>query len=327
METAEENQITQFLLGQLSEEDRLKVEERIFEENGFYEQVLAIQEELSDCYVCNDLSATQRTQFENQFLRSPRRRERVEFASALKRALDRQQSAEVPAQSASTWWKSFLAFRVGPGPMLAALSAALVMLIGLSWLYLDNRRLANRVEQGNVENGRLADRLSDRADSENEKQRLESEIAALKQRGAAVEATLRQKEEELEAIKRASKTGSSSPSLVGVATFVLSSGMTRGTDEPEKLMISGTSRLVNLQLALEKPENYEGYVAEIRTARGNLVLSRRLPARQQASFGQAVSLTVPASQLPIGEYEVTLKGVARGSLESIGYYYFISLRR
>jgi hypothetical protein len=327
METAEENQIAQFLLGQLSEEDRLKVEERIFKENGFYEQVLAIQEELSDSYVRNDLSAKQRSQFESHFLRSPRRRERVEFASALKRALDKQQSVEVPAQSGSTWWKSFGAFKIGPVPMLAALSACLVMLVGLSWLFLDNRRLVNRVEQSNVENGRLADRLNKHADLEKDKQRLESEIAALKQRGDAVEATLRQKEQELEDIKRASKTGPSSSSLVGVATFVLSPGLRRGTDEPEKLMISGTSRLVKLQLALEKPENYEGYVAEIRTARGNLVLSRRLPAAKQASFGQAVSLTVPTGQLPIGEYEVTLKGAVKNSLESIGYYYFISLRR
>ena len=141
-----------------------------------------------------------------------------------------------------------------------------------------------------------------------------------------MQAKIQERERELETSKRASKL--SAPSITSqIATFILSPGLTRGSDEPEKVMISGKSRLIQLQLALAKPEDYKGYVAEVRTARGNLIFSKSLPAAQQMSFGQAVSLTMPAEQIPIGEYEVTLKGAASGKLQSVGYYYFIALKR
>ncbi|MCA1600741.1 MAG: hypothetical protein LC776_03505 [Acidobacteria bacterium] len=50
METIDEKQAVRFLLGDLSEESRLKLEERFFKEDRFYEQLLAIQEELADDY-------------------------------------------------------------------------------------------------------------------------------------------------------------------------------------------------------------------------------------------------------------------------------------
>lgn len=329
METVDEKQIVRFFLGELSEDARLQVEERMFRDDGFYEQVLAIQEELADDYVRNNLSAGQRIQFNNHFLRSPRRKARVKFAAAFNRALVGQAIGATPAASGSRWWESLLSFRLrlSSGPMLAALAAVLVMLIGFSWLYVDNRRLSKSVEQGRAERDKLIDRARGKeTEADREKQRLESEIAALRARGNEMDAAIQQKERELDALKRASQS-TTGASISEAATFILSPGLTRGADEPEKLMISRTSRLIHLELALEKPENYKGYVAEIRTARGNLVLSRSIPAAQQTSFGQAVSLTVPVHQLPIGEYEITLKGSSEGRLQSIGYYYFIALRR
>lgn len=51
MEATNEQSITRFLLGELPEDERQNIEERFFADNSFYEQVLAVQEELADDYV------------------------------------------------------------------------------------------------------------------------------------------------------------------------------------------------------------------------------------------------------------------------------------
>ncbi len=330
MESVEDKLIAQFLLGELSEDKRVPLEELMFKDDGFYERVLAIQEELADDYVQGRVSARQRTQFENHFLRSPLRRERIAFAATLTRAMAGQAPVAPVEASGSHWWNAFLAFRLAPSSrvMLAAWVAVLVLAVGSAFLYVDNRRLSGRIEQARGEREALIGRSrSNEVEAERKSQTLEEEIAALRSRGGEMEAAIHQKEQELATLKRAAQPNRPAPSIGEIATFILSPGLTRGTDEPEKILISGTSRTIQLQLALEKPESYRGYVAEIRTARGNLVLSRSLPAAQQTSFGQAVSLTAPASQLPIGEYEIALKGASEGKLEAVGYYYFIALRR
>jgi anti-sigma-K factor RskA len=64
MEITDDKLIASFLLGELLEDKRVGIEERMFKDDGFYEQVLAIQEELADDYVQNKLSTNQRLQFE-----------------------------------------------------------------------------------------------------------------------------------------------------------------------------------------------------------------------------------------------------------------------
>jgi hypothetical protein len=86
-------------------------------------------------------------------------------------------------------------------------------------------------------------------------------------------------------------------------------------------------RSIQLQLDLEREEDYQGYVAEIRTARGNLAWSKSGLALQRTSYGWAVFLTIPAKLVSNGEYEVALKGAAEGKVDALGYYYFIALKR
>jgi len=338
-EAVDEKQIVKFLLGQLAEDKRAGVEDRMFSDDRFYEQVLAIQEELADDYVLENLTPERRLHFEKNFLRSPRRRERVAFASAFTRALDTQSlsysvndTSETRTSSRKGWSLFGLANR--PQFALAALATALVLLIAATGLFVQNRSLSRRAEIARLEEQAALNTSRDkdaaaeieRQRAEIERLRLERDNADLRTQSAEMNAKIQKRERELQASKRAAESAGSA--ITGqIATFILSPGLTRGSDEPEKVMISSKSRMIQLQLALAKPEDYRGYVAEVRTARGNLVFSKSLPAAQQTSFGQAVSLTVPVHQIPIGEYEVILKGAATGKLQSVGYYYFIALKR
>jgi anti-sigma factor RsiW len=113
-EPIDEQQIVRFLLGELPEDERQGVEGRLFQDDSFYSLVLAIQEELADSYVQGELTADQRKQFESHFLKSPRRKERVDFAAVFAGALvqnDHAQSAVSPAAASDAkWWSSFTAF-------------------------------------------------------------------------------------------------------------------------------------------------------------------------------------------------------------------------
>jgi anti-sigma factor RsiW len=329
MERIDEQQIVRFLLGELSEDHRLELEEQIFKDDGCYRQVLAIEEELADDYVQNSLSASQRSRFEQKLLGSRKKRDRVEFAAALSRALIALETPDVTAPARVSWWNSLQSF-VRPRSVRVAFAtsfAALALLVGAVGLVIENHRLSDRVEQARREQDSSIDRTRSNQTDELIKQReLEAEIANLRTQGGEMQTKLIQKQRELETLRKSlQQRAETAPSAF--ATFVLSPGLTRGTDEPEKLIIHSSTRLVKIQLALEKEEDYQGYLAEIRTARGNLISSKSDLSAHRTTSGPAVSLTIPAKFLSTGEYEVALKGAAQGKLEAVGYYYFIALKR
>jgi hypothetical protein len=330
METIDEKQMVRFLLGDLSEESRLKLEDRFFKEDRFYQELLAIQEELADDYVQDKLSASERAQFEKHFLRSARRRERVEFAAAFSEALSRPESLAPVLQFKTPWWQSLLAF-VRPqraGMVWGGAVVAFVLVIGTVWLAVENRRLSGSLEQARQEQGAANDRIrTSEAEAAQRERELKEELAALREQGGELETMIQQKQRELEALRRSKRATEAQPTSSQIAAFILAPGLTRGTDEPEKVIIPSGVESVQLQLDLEREEDYPSYLAEVRTARGNLAWSKGGLTVHQTSYGHAVTVKIPARLLSTGEYEVGLKGVRKGKLEAIGYYYFISLSR
>jgi len=331
-EHIDEQQIVRFLLGELPEDERQGVEGRLFQDDSFYSHVLAIQEELADNYVQGDLTPDQRKQFENYFLKSPRRKERVDFASAFAGALaqnDNATSAVFPAAESSDakWWSSFTAFVPKLVPIAAA-AFALILLVVASSLYLQNRRLKNDVRQAQSDRDSVIRRSqSDGQTLDGKVDQLQREIANLRTQGGDLEAKVQEKQKELAALQRSSRVNRVQPSTVGLANFILSPGLKRGEDEPEKIIIAPDAKLVQLQLVLQREEKYKTYIAEIRTARGNLISSKSGLTVSRTDSGPVVSLVVPANQLLAGEYELALKGADKNSLEVVGYYYFLALRR
>lgn len=331
METIDEKLAIRFLLGDLSEESRLKLEERFFKEDRFYEQLLAIQEELADDYVQDKLSPGERAQFEKHFLSSPRRRERVEFSAAFSGALTEYRTRLIPTPTLRIpWWESVMVF-IRPQSMrlaAAASAVALALMIGAVWLSVENRRLSSHVQQARSEKDSLIQQSgTNEAEGERKREKLERDITALRAQGGEMEAKIQQKERELEALRLAARSTDAQPAASQIATFILSPGLTRGTDEPEKLIISALARSIQLQLDLEREEDYQSFVAEIRTGRGNLVWSKSGLGLKRTSYGRAVFLTIPARLISNGEYEVALKGATSGKVEAVGYYYLIALMR
>ena len=330
MEAINEQLITSFLLGDLSEDARQKIEERVFRDDSFYEQVLAVQEELADDYVQNKQSPGKREQFEQYFLHSPRRRERVEFAAALSGALSRSELG-APARIAPpmlTWWESVLAFARPRLVLATSLATLLFLLLGGSWLYLQNRRLSEHVAAALKEKDLSIRQAQAREiQAAEQRQQLERELATLRAQGGELRTQIQQKEHELATLQRTRPGVQTEPESSFLASFTLLPGLTRESNEPEKLIVPATARFVQLRLLQGREEDYQEYLAEIRTARGNLVWSKTGLVSRHTTAGPTVQLTLPRKLLTNGEYEVALKGADGGKLEAVGYYYIIALNR
>ncbi|MDQ3744363.1 MAG: hypothetical protein M3444_08270 [Acidobacteriota bacterium] len=90
-----ENELRQYLLGDLTEEARQRVEQRLLTEPDFLEELLAGEEELIDEYVGDELSGDERLKFERHFLCTTERRQQLRFARALSRYVSESEAKEV----------------------------------------------------------------------------------------------------------------------------------------------------------------------------------------------------------------------------------------
>src|SRR4051812_3826365 len=96
--------ITSYLLGELSEDERSRLEERYFADAELSHEVQAVRDELVDAYVRGRLPQRERERFETYFMASPRRRERVEFAAALlQSSADLQETPQDGTISLARW--------------------------------------------------------------------------------------------------------------------------------------------------------------------------------------------------------------------------------
>jgi len=81
--------IRQYLLGALPEAETERIDELCFIDDDFDARVQTVERELVDEYVCGELAGPALAAFDSHYLASPRRRERVKFAHALRILADR----------------------------------------------------------------------------------------------------------------------------------------------------------------------------------------------------------------------------------------------
>jgi hypothetical protein len=142
--------IRSYLLGVLSDDDRQIMDERLLSESGFLEEVLVAEEELMDDYVNDDLPADSRLRFEQHFLITPERQQKLKFAFALSRYAS--QASKVPASASVNnqaavsptdlnWYARFKSLWSGQTPAFRfAAVVAVIAIVGVTvWLLRPGR--------------------------------------------------------------------------------------------------------------------------------------------------------------------------------------------
>ena len=132
--TSDEGRLVRFLLGLLPEEERARIEQAYFGDDQYYEQLLAIEDELAYRWLAGSLSRDERRQYEFRYLRSGRDRAKTGFARALLRMASRQEGGDRPGGGWFRWPAGWMA------AWQAALSAAAVVAVAASLAMLVETR-------------------------------------------------------------------------------------------------------------------------------------------------------------------------------------------
>lgn len=282
--------VVRYLLGELSESEQVAVEDRAFAESEFLGALEAAEADLIDTYVRGGLLESDRRAFERQFLNSSNRRRKVEFARAL--AVVASESPVRPQRRPSELFRGW-----SPSLGFAAGFAMVVCLVGVFWLNYQNTAMRSQISVLESRGREL----------ETQRQRLERQLSAEQSRAPSGNAPDQQ----------------SAESARFAASLILVPGLSRSAAPTEQLVLSPSTMIAHIRIQLEPRDDYPRFRVELRTRRGEEVVTVGNLLRRQTSAGYTVSFDVPAGALATGDYELALKGIgaSQGSTD-IGFYYF-----
>lgn len=291
----DESLLVRYLLGNLSEEEQVQVEDRAFSDTDYLGALEATEADLIDAYVKGELPQSQRRAFESRFLVSPGRRHKVEFARAFARVVAESKPESVIASRPSVW-QSWLPFRDwNPALQFATAGIVVMSVAGASWFGFENIAMRSRV--ANLE--------AQHRDFESREDGLRRQISEMqKQSGGSV-------------------SQPATPASV-IASLVLLPGLSRSEAARSELVLPPSAQLARIEIQLESRDaTYRRFRAELRTESGEEVLIRGNLTGRKSAAGLTVSFDLPASGLDAGQYELALRGLSGGqSMEDVGYYYF-----
>jgi len=308
----DDKRIRHYLLAELSEEDRTRFEEWLLADDVAFQQVLAVEEDLIEEYVRDELAPVERERVERFLLASPEGRRKAEFAEVLRRnepTIWEEAARRPPAPRWSAWRALVRPQRPAVQWLLAA--AALLGLSASPWLILVTKGLRHQVAQ------------------------LASAERALQQENETLKAQLARQAEALE---------KPFPDQSGVAVPPLSApprplsflpalllevpggdrAITPDTQDTPTLILPPGDYGILIQLLLEGGKKHNIYRAHLRTAGGQEVKTLDDLQAYTTGYGPTVVvLSLPSNLLTGGGYSIRLSGLtARQEYKDVATYYF-----
>ena len=279
-----------YILGELSQEEREKLEEQYFVNEETWSELQAVETDLIDCYLRNDLTPAQRAQFEKHFLASPRRQRRLEFARL------RMDAASLPEHQAAGHLRPIALARSFVFQIGFAMAAA-VLIVAVVILSAQNSRLRGQFNQARSQQANL-----------------QRQLEALQKQAAPTPAIQNQVE----------FLSTDLPTI----SLLLSPGTLRGGQSAGHILpLSSAPSTVLLLLELSG-ERFPAYEAEIQTVEGKEIRRfNSLKATQVPGEGPVVMVKLPSRLLVRGDYIATLFGkAADGRSEVVDSFSFTAVR-
>lgn len=324
MISADEMLIRRYLLGNVTEEQQRRIEERLLTDDRYYSRFDKIEEDLIDDYVRGQLESDDALRFEQHFMSAPGRRESVEFAKALAAAVT--SGRALPAEGASSPEGHVALPPNGlsqdpssysrPITLYLSASAVLLLVLAVGWLLVNTARLRNQLDRAQIETSRLQQSEERLAQDLEEQTRRNEDLARDLELERAKSARIGREPSQREQLG-APQTESD---LVSV---LLKPGLTRSQDEPPLVRLSLGIRRIELKLKLPvRAASYSRYRAELQTVELQTVWSKA-DLKTDASNNNTVVITVPAQSLTRSDYLVRLSGIAAdGTQKILNTYHF-----
>lgn len=339
--TYDDKLLRSYLLGGLSEADTETCDDLSFTDDNFVARLQAIEDDLIDSYLQNELPDSERAQFQSYYLASPRRQEKVNFARSLQSFVAQQatQTITPPIENAKTeqtpqtteatsWWQSLRNLFTLPNLTMqwGMAAAALLLLLAGGWLFTEVQRLRGQIDATQTERAALQKR----------EQELQSQIETQRRTTSAnieeLNAELKRTQQQLEQLKQQQELAQrqkqqlaqtqppvSAPGLL----YIELTPQTRGVGKTTELAIP--ERVGSAVLQLVAPEDdFQIYQAEIVTQEDEKLRWKggKLKARTRGT-NRIIDVNVRAALLSPGNYVVKLNGVAaNGQIEELRKYSF-----
>lgn len=320
-----------YLLGTLSEEEKIRLEEEFFLEHAEFEQLEIAEDELIDRYVRTELSPEETRQFE-KLLISPRLSQRVEIARLLtERAASRPQKQPVtqtspisrPEPPRVNWWDRLFgpaaiatpAFRPA---VVVAVTLMLLTTVALLFVWSKLRAESLRLTQEQQQREQLQREI------DKEKERYAQLDQQLQQTRQEKEEQQQQFAEKYEQLLAEQQRSASAPALsFSFPIFLSPGGGTRsiGGDAPTSEIPRG-ARSVGINLNVTHGD-YPSYNALVRHIDSGKEIAKRANLKPVPRRGKKyITISVDANQLPAGSYNVRVNGVTPTGEENFDDYPF-----
>lgn len=323
--TDEEPLTERYLLGDLPEEERDRLELRLLEDPHAFEKVEAAETELIDRYVRDELTADERRRFERNLLPSGRISERVALARRLHRTIDRTIGERRPEQTVTPFAPKPAERPAASAPVRLAWAATILLALAAGALGVANLRLQDRLDR--ADEARLA-----AVEAAEEATRQEEESAAEADRAGSgaeeLRRSLAEREEEIaglrERIERIgeAETGRRAEPETGngraVSASLFLALATRSIDGREVLRRSEVEpdTAIDLQLDLDRlrPEG----TLTVTIERDGVTVWRDQDLEPTVFGNETMArLVVPEEVLLPGTYQIEIYGARRGDDEPV----------
>ena len=320
MERNHEHEIAceRYLLGKMSEQEQAQLEEAYFADDALFERLLAVKDDLVDAYARGALGGQKRQEFEQHFLASEPRRQRVEEAKEFIHAISSHSTNAAISNNELDWrpnrWRQLVSDTFTLRPWVWKGAVAALLLVALAGSFVMIRRFqSQRTERERALNAAAARRKQ-------QAERARVVIPSANDNRVPTNTTPTHGSETTPTPKTPDKQ---SPAPAQVASLFLSPFSPREATASNSLQLRPDTSAVRLHLAFKEEDSYRSYDVVVRTIDGRQVFSRRGLRATSGTAGHNVTITVAPSIFSHQDYIITLNGLnAQGKLEPIGDYYF-----
>lgn len=327
--------VRQYLLGELSEEGREQIEQKLISHDDYFEELLIAEEELTDDFVGEHLDGPALTKFRRNFLPVPELRQDVRFAKALRRHAAEHALRRAPRaadERPPPFLAKIISFFRQPAVGFALAAALLLAVCATAWMTAQNRRLRAQLEQ--LQTRQPPPQPTPQTE-------LQAQLASERERGEQLAARLSREQEQRaeaerkleeatrqQAQQRRDRAAGSTTGSVAAAVFTLTQGIVRGEGDGQKkisLPPGGGRLIARLDLAADE---YRSYRATLKTLDGKELFSSAGLRARAGGGGKAVPFAISAARLaPGNDYQIVLSGkTPEGAYEDVGAYYFRVIR-
>jgi hypothetical protein len=306
--TNDETLLRRYFLGDLPQEERVRLEDLYLVDVELFEELLAAENDLIDAYVRGELTEAEAQRFEMEYLKSQERRNRLDFARALSQVSVLGEEA-LPSHRGSIWKKIWVVLSIRQGiPQWVLATAVVVIVASGSWLLVQNQKFRVGLQQAQA----------GQAELRREENALRQQIAKFEENPKG----------QVHENQQGSEVAKLEPPMGPEMTLRLTPGIARSIGMPLKTLVLPTPiSQVRLQLVLDRDE-YKTYEAVLLTADRKEVFRGRTLRSHSIGGSTVVAWQIPEHVIHAGDYIVQLAGqLATGSLEDLEPYSFRVSRR